>query len=232
MSQREIFIVGCNPAQNQLLASFLSRKTGYTCTTASTIHDVPPTRPDRKGRLLLLDCFNLSHDHIIELFVREALHAHPHKKLALFNVCPGIGAETETVMAAVREIFYVGDSISTLVSGIREIVAERATAAREMPRNDSRISLTRRERHILSLLAGGYSKKEISDQLFVGLPVVKTHVGRIFRKIRVTSRLQAARWAELYLDSAGDSLDEDPSSAASGNSFQRRDGSQDRMILT
>jgi DNA-binding CsgD family transcriptional regulator len=195
MRDREVCIVGTNKLQNQLLATFLSRETGARCTAAPTLRGVPPIAGTAR-HLLLLDCFNLSRDHIIEQHVREARQAHPGHTLALFNVCPGIGAETAAVMAAVKDILYLGDNLITLIAAVREALGESTSLIHVGTRREGAGSpLTRREQHILTLLANGYSNREISDQLFISLPTVKTHVSRIFRKIRVTSRLQAARWA-------------------------------------
>lgn len=52
-------------------------------------------------------------------------------------------------------------------------------------------ALTPREREVLLLIAHGLSNSEISEQLFVSLPTVKTHVGRIFAKLGVRDRAQA-----------------------------------------
>lgn len=55
--------------------------------------------------------------------------------------------------------------------------------------------LTERERQVLVLVARGRSNGEIADQLFVSLATVKTHVNRVFAKLRLSSRVQAVVWA-------------------------------------
>ncbi|MCP2239867.1 DNA-binding NarL/FixJ family response regulator [Thermoanaerobacterium thermosaccharolyticum] len=52
--------------------------------------------------------------------------------------------------------------------------------------------LTDREMQILSLIAEGYSNKEIADKLFLSEKTVKNHVYNIFRKLDVKDRTQAA----------------------------------------
>ncbi|HIW92574.1 MAG TPA: response regulator transcription factor [Candidatus Corynebacterium avicola] len=55
--------------------------------------------------------------------------------------------------------------------------------------------LTPREREILVLVARGYSNPEIADQLFVSLPTVKTHVGRILAKTGSRDRVHVVLFA-------------------------------------
>jgi LuxR family maltose regulon positive regulatory protein len=53
-------------------------------------------------------------------------------------------------------------------------------------------SLTRREREVLRLVCDGMSNSEIARRLFITESTVKVHVHRIFVKLGVRSRLQAA----------------------------------------
>ena len=52
--------------------------------------------------------------------------------------------------------------------------------------------ITPRESQVLALLTTGLSNAEIADRLFISEPTVKTHVTRIFRKLGLTRRSQAA----------------------------------------
>ncbi|MEI7473439.1 MAG: response regulator transcription factor [bacterium] len=53
-------------------------------------------------------------------------------------------------------------------------------------------SLTEREVDVLSLIAKGCSNNEISQQLYISLNTVKTHLKNIFQKLEVEDRTQAA----------------------------------------
>ncbi|MGO3361837.1 MAG: response regulator [Corynebacterium sp.] len=55
--------------------------------------------------------------------------------------------------------------------------------------------LTPREMEILVLVARGYSNPEIARQLFVSLPTVKTHVGRILAKTDSRDRVHVVLFA-------------------------------------
>lgn len=55
--------------------------------------------------------------------------------------------------------------------------------------------LTDREREVLIAIAHGLSNQEIADQLYIGLPTVKTHVAHILQKINARDRVQAVVFA-------------------------------------
>ena len=60
--------------------------------------------------------------------------------------------------------------------------------------------LTQREKEILTLVAKGETNSQIANKLFVREITVKTHLNSIFRKLKVTNRVQAvllAQQAEL-----------------------------------
>ena len=59
--------------------------------------------------------------------------------------------------------------------------------------------LTHREAEILTLLSIGSSNDDIADKLFISPNTVKTHLYRVFRKIKVPNRFQAALWAAKNL---------------------------------
>ena len=52
--------------------------------------------------------------------------------------------------------------------------------------------LTEREREVADGVARGLSNAEIAAELFMGVPTVKTHVGRLFAKLGVDNRVQVA----------------------------------------
>lgn len=62
----------------------------------------------------------------------------------------------------------------------------------DLSRTATSHGLTGAETQVLNLLAQGRSDQEIARLLFVSIATVRTHVGRIFEKLAVKSRVQAA----------------------------------------
>ncbi|QSR30321.1 DNA-binding response regulator [Nocardioides sp. S5] len=53
-------------------------------------------------------------------------------------------------------------------------------------------TLTDRERDVADAVARGLSNADIAAELYMGVPTVKTHVGRLFAKLGVENRVQVA----------------------------------------
>ena len=81
-----------------------------------------------------------------------------------------------------------------LISKFFDGEAEAYSKAQDEDEN-TRTCLTVREREILGCLTTGVSNKEIAEKLFISEKTVKTHLNSIFRKLRVTKRLQAILYA-------------------------------------
>jgi len=98
---------------------------------------------------------------------------------------------------------------SRIVSAVRSVVAgtplwtldQLARAARwEAEIVRVRDGLTDREREVLRLVTEGLSNKEIAQRLVVTVRTVDFHVSNILRKLDAVSRVEAAVWAQAYLD--------------------------------
>jgi DNA-binding NarL/FixJ family response regulator len=72
----------------------------------------------------------------------------------------------------------------------RMLLESRPSLTRERP------TLSQREQDVLALAARGYANKEIARSLWITERTVKGHFTRIFRKLGVTDRTQAALWAQ------------------------------------
>jgi DNA-binding NarL/FixJ family response regulator len=60
------------------------------------------------------------------------------------------------------------------------------------------VALTRRETEILRLAAEGYSNGQLARMLWVTEQTVKFHLSNIYRKLDVSNRTEASRWAQVH----------------------------------
>lgn len=75
-------------------------------------------------------------------------------------------------------------------------VAKRLMSSLHRPReHDPLFELTSREMDVLRLVAAGKPNKRIAAELAISERTARTHVSRILRKLRLSSRTQAALWA-------------------------------------
>ncbi|WP_372808694.1 response regulator [Pontiella sp.] len=90
-------------------------------------------------------------------------------------------------------------TVAKITDGIRSVMAGGApidanvakyilaTLKNTMSEKSDTPSLSDREMEILTLLAKGLSKKEIADQLGIGVSTVVTHVSRVYEKLNVVN---------------------------------------------
>jgi DNA-binding NarL/FixJ family response regulator len=99
-------------------------------------------------------------------------------------------AHPDDVASAVRQAFdhsvFMRGTVTTTPPGAA------GTARREIPGG-----LTRRELEILKLVAEGHSNAALARMLWITEQTVKFHLSNIYRKLEVTNRTEASRWAQL-----------------------------------
>jgi DNA-binding CsgD family transcriptional regulator/tetratricopeptide (TPR) repeat protein len=90
----------------------------------------------------------------------------------------------------------LANEITAVAGRARVALTGDDAAARSVPRaapGDALSGLTDREREVLAALAEGLTNKEIGQRLFISERTVGVHVGHIFDKLQVRSRVQASR---------------------------------------
>lgn len=88
--------------------------------------------------------------------------------------------------------------IESLEETVRQLNAGEGAGRQHAPGSGQEAALTPRETEILKLITRGFSNKEIAEILQISPDTVKTHVKRIFSKLAVTDRTQAAVWATTH----------------------------------
>jgi len=103
-------------------------------------------------------------------------------------------ATPEEFVKIIRATHEGLDITSPYLANLHPVVLARlrgSVAAMGLSVNDSELKLSPREREIVDLLVQGQSNKEMADQLCLSGDTVKAHLQHIFRKIGVSSRLEA-----------------------------------------
>jgi DNA-binding NarL/FixJ family response regulator len=98
-------------------------------------------------------------------------------------------AYPDDLASAVRQVF--GSSV--YFAGTRPGMTTRPSAVRP-----ETLDLTRREQEILQLVAEGHSNANLAKMLWVTEQTIKFHLSNIYRKLDVSNRTEAARWAQLH----------------------------------
>lgn len=209
--ERFIYISGPNALQNEMMAKILQNDTGIVCQYLADIQDISLITGEEKfEKLILRDCFGDEPQKIISLLESDTYRSLSLKNyLVLFNISPEQGIEEHIIQLGAKGIFYVTDSYKHIVRGVQAVFKGELWFSREAMSkaimDGSKISLkakellSAREIEILSLVAVGEKNEAISEALFISPHTVKTHIYNIFKKIKVTNRLQAALWAAKNL---------------------------------
>ena len=98
-------------------------------------------------------------------------------------------ATSAELLAAIHDILNGG---APMTGEIARRVIESFSRPASAPADDC--VLSDREREVIELLAQGYSDKEIAQRLQIKFPTVRSHVAKIFEKLQVRSRVEAATW--------------------------------------
>jgi two-component system, NarL family, response regulator DegU len=111
----------------------------------------------------------------------------------------------DDLAAAVRQMFHhtiffartdgVTPVPATDIDTVRPL---RAAAEIRDAKRPGQHQLTRRELEILTLVAEGLPSGEIARRLWITEQTVKFHLSNIYRKLGVSNRTQASRWAVLH----------------------------------
>jgi DNA-binding NarL/FixJ family response regulator len=219
-----VYIVGQQNIKKGLLASFLEREFGLRCQVADDDQSSPPeSLIGDRSLLLLRDCSGDNSDDVLQyldifgsrLLTDEKIY------LALINLSPELAIEAELLHRGVRGSISRDAAPTLLMRFVRAIIAGELWFPRQLisrcilesrgnavvPDNKTSeesisslpVALSEREKEVLTEIVLGSTNDQIADHLYISPHTVKSHVYRIFRKINVPNRLQAALWAAKYL---------------------------------
>lgn len=207
----DVYIIGSNGINNQLLSYFLEQSTDifFKCMLHNSFSMLPIKKAKSKN-LVLCNC-NDTHEHNQpNACGRHIAAAPPDCTWACVNVPNDQKIAENAISNGVHGIFHEDDSLATFMKGITAILNGELWFSRDtlsaalsnlVEKNNitdykepDKTDLTRREKEILKLIALGITNEEIATTLNISTLTVKTHVSNIYRKIKVPNRIQAIFW--------------------------------------
>lgn len=203
-----IQIIGENSLLNTLLAAFLNDSLGANCSYFAKLEDAARQNPSPEKQLLLIDCFAMPRNDILSMIASPCLRKMTGRRPTLFNLRTGMSIEHPAIESGIRGVFYLDDPLACLAKGIAALFDGEYWIPRKLlvnflstPNHPVNFvahhpELTLRESELIGLLTQGLSNQAIADLLFISIPTVKSHLSSIYRKIKVSTRLQAVCWAE------------------------------------
>lgn len=198
--ERSVIIVGALSLQNKLLARHIAQATGYACAVR------PPAEAAAlvagMSTLVLLDAAHLGAD------LHAACEQTGAALLAVVNVDDTVALEALIACPRLKGVFFADANEENLLKGIaaifrgeywlpRRVLCSHLERTRGLHLAAPGLApaLTHKELQTLTLLATGRSTDHIARELNVSPHTVKTHIYNLFRKIKVSNRVQAAHWA-------------------------------------
>lgn len=208
----QIYLIGANRLYNELLARCIADQTGAECLISSSLGNLP-SQPNNDQRRLVLYDFSSCHDSLESLIASDTKNILQSDYVVLTNVSDTLHIECEALQCGVRGFLYYQGGIDTLLKMIHSVLNSELWISRELMTKlllegglhtaqkirKRQLELTAREFNILSGLSIGLTNQEIAEKHCLSPHTVKTHVYHIFKKIKVTNRVEAAHWAAEHL---------------------------------
>jgi LuxR family transcriptional regulator of csgAB operon len=210
VASRSFVIVGRPSLQNTLFAGVLERQLGGRCKVGSVTETTAELATS--GTIALLDAGAAPDGELeanLDILCREESIA----AVAIFNAETDISVERLLHRPKLKGLFHRETSEEKLVKGLQAILNGEIWLPRkmladylELTRGQHRlraievVDLTRMEMETLRAMVGGASNADIANSLNVSPHTVKSHVYNLFRKIKVSNRVQAVSWALTNLE--------------------------------
>ena len=144
-------------------------------------------------------------------YIRDALARSPETKIVVLSAAAD-SATVHGVLAAGADAYVVKTTrAEDLLAAVRQtfegsvfmapaaLLAGRRLGPPEQPVDEAKLGqLTPREQEILRLMADGLTNVQLARMLWVSEQTIKFHLSNIYRKLGVTNRTEASRWAQTH----------------------------------
>ncbi|WP_432822443.1 response regulator transcription factor [Trichloromonas sp.] len=207
------WIIGPQDLANSLLARFITDHFDSGVEFGQSLLQVGNARSSSQRPVVMFDCRSAERRTLVETLCSELHTRLPIPLTLLVHLPRALGIEREALQAGVRGFVYENDGSAVLLRAVQTILSGDIWSSRRFmvdcllaaghqaapALNHSSVHLTGREIEVLSLLAQGKSNQAISQGLYISQHTVKTHLYKIYRKINVSNRTHAVRWALKHL---------------------------------
>ncbi|MDC5804254.1 LuxR C-terminal-related transcriptional regulator [Vibrio europaeus] len=163
-----------------------------------------------KHRILIIDYQEYTQ---LKNVISELPLADKSFETIIFNVSHRLTTDELLAFGHLKAVFYQDLDIEQLVKGYEGVINGETWLPRKVTaqllfhyRNvvdthttPATVDLTTREMQILRCLMSGTSNTQIADDMFISEFTVKSHLQKVFKKLSVKNRVQAAAWAKQHM---------------------------------
>jgi DNA-binding NarL/FixJ family response regulator len=184
-------------------ASTLSAARGFISKRGFDLIVLDLSLPDGSGEDFLLEIFAL---HPKAYVVIASIHDESvHLAGALANGAQGYLLKDRSIEELTENFVGIRDGRPAMTPSITSKLIAMVNDQRIVPGQDAKLAaandvqidvLTERETEVLVLLSRGFSRPEIAGFLEISRHTVATHIGKIYEKLEISSRSEAAIYAE------------------------------------
>jgi len=203
LNSHTILIVEDEPVTRDVLIQVVENQPQLKLLAAVENYAEAELSLEHKPNIILVD-IGLPDGNGIDL-IRQIKQQHPE---GFVMVVSGFGDErhvVEAIEAGATGYILKDDSLakvgphilqlikgeSPISPGIARYLLKRFQMPHQQVTDASQPSLTKREKSVLTLIAKGYSRHEVAENLNMSQHTVTTHIKHIYRKLSVHSRTEA-----------------------------------------
>lgn len=163
-----------------------------------------------KHRILMIDHYAYTR---LKSQIRKLPLADKSFETIVFNVSHQLSTDEVLAFGHLKGLFYQKDSIEKIAHQCQDIInGENRLPSKvsaqllyyyrsvvDSQTTPATVDLTIRELQILRCLITGASNTQIAEDMFISEFTVKSHLQKIFKKLCVKNRVQAASWARQHM---------------------------------
>lgn len=203
MDSHSILIVEDEPVTRDVLVQVVENQPQLKLLAAVSNYTEAEINLTHKPDIILVD-IGLPDGNGIDL-IRQIKQLHPKGEVMVISAFGDEEHVVEAIEAGATGYILKDDSLakvgphilqlikgeSPISPGIARYLLSRFQIPKQQALDDSQPSLTEREKSVLTLIAKGYSRHEVADNLNMSQHTVTTHIKHIYRKLSVHSRTEA-----------------------------------------